>query len=193
MVKRKTRANKSRKRGDKPQRPLTKTKTKSNARKKKPSKKKNSKGAAKKTTSPRKPAKRTKSKIARKKTSVAAYRKSKRASAETKNPASSKKAKKQARSNTSKVTRIVFGANKSKKPSRPRRYFSKRGRPPSLDRARRTIAEVDEPVVESISKPSNTGIKTLENKKRKEPASGKQEGLFKNYVERLRRHVVLGE
>ena len=193
MVKRKTRVNKSRKRGDRRQRPLTKTKTKSNARKKKPSKKKNSKGAARKTTSPRKSLKRTKSKIARKKTSATVHRKSKKPSAGTKRTTSSKKAKKQAQPNTSKVTRIIFGGNKSKQSSRPRRYFSKRGRPPSLDRTRRTIAEVDETVTEPTAKSSNTETKGLGNKKKKELPSKSQEGLFKNYVKRLRRHVVLEE
>ena len=196
MVKRKTRVNKSRKRGDQRQRPLSKTKTKSKTRKKKPSKKKDSKGAARKPTSPRKPSKHTKSKIARKKTGAAVHRKSKRTSAGTKTPASPKKAKKQAQPNTSKVTPIIFGGNKpkqSKKSPRPRRYFSKRGRPPSLDRTRRTISEVDRTVVEPVPKPSNTETKTVGNKKKKELPSEKQEGLFKNYVERLRRHVVLGE
>lgn len=196
MVKRKTRVNKSRKRGDQRQRPLSKTKTKSKTRKKKPSKKKTIKGAARKTTPPRKPSKRTKSKIARKKTSAAVHRKRKRTSAGIKKTASTKKAKKQAQPNTSKVTPIIFGGTKSKqskKSPRPRRYFSKRGRPPSLDRARRTIAEVDRTMVKPIPKPSKTEIKNLENKKKKELPSEKQEGLFKNYVERLRRHVVLGE
>jgi hypothetical protein len=168
MVKRKTRVNKSRKRKDLRQRTLAKTKTKHNARKKKSSKKKNSKGATRKVTSPRKSSKRTKLKTSGKKTSSTVPRKSKKSSPRTKNLASPRKAKKQARAKASKITSIVFGGTKPKQsnqPSLPKRYFSKRGRPPSLDRVRRTIPEAAETTVKQISKPSNTEIESLRNKK----------------------------
>ena len=196
MVKRKTSANKSRKRKGWRQRPLTKTKTKHNTRKKKSSKKKNSKSATRKITSPRKPSKRTKLKPASKEAGSAVHRKRKKSSSGTKSTTSPQKAKKQARSKTSKSTPIVFSGTKprqSNKSSRPKRYFSKRGRPPSLDRVRRTIAEVDGTTVKPISKPSNTEIKSLRNENKKKLVEKPQEGLFENYVERLRRHVVLEE
>ena len=168
MVKRKTSANKSRKRKGRRQRPLTKTKTKHNTRKKKSSKKKNSKSATRKITSPRKPLKRTKLKPASKEVGSTVHRKSKKSSSGTK-------------------------PRQSNKSSRPKRYFSKRGRPPSLDRVRRTIAEVDGTTVKPISKPSNTEIKSLRNENKKKLVEKPQEGLFENYVERLRRHAILGE